>query len=260
MLSSTVIFKNRQLKVTLDTGAAASLFTKSICRSAGIPILPEADGQSYLPIIGEINIYLNCEEIPLLHLTALVVPKLDCEILAGMLFIMSNQIVINTPKLVITIHNKYDINFSSLGDSKSSIIRSPINRVLFPRDSIQVPVSQDFINYHEFSVEPRTEFKENWPKPSIIKNEQTIFTLSNTAKLPISIKRNQIIAQIRNIYNVEDLETINHTPTHPPSDIRSNYLEIKVDPQNQLHPHQIEKFKDINKTYQNVFKENFSSI
>ena len=60
-----------------------------------------------------------------------------------------------------------------------------------------------------------------------------------------------MIAQIQNAYNDEDLETIkiNHTPTHPPSDIASNYLEIKVDPQNQLHPQQREQFKDINKTY-----------
>ena len=127
-------------------------------------------------------------------MTALVVPKVDYETLAGMPFIMSNQIIINTPKLVITIHYKYDINFFSLGHSKSSIIRSPINRVLFPGDSIQVPVPQDFINHHEFSVEPRTEFKENWPEASIIINNQPTFTLSNTAKLPISIKRNQIIA------------------------------------------------------------------
>ena len=100
-----------------------------------------------------------------------------------------------------------------------------------------------------------------WPEASIIKNDQPTFTLSNTTKLPISIKRNQIIAQIRNVYNDEDLETIkiNHTPTHPPSDITSNYLEIKVDPQNQLHPQQREQLKDINKTYQNVSKENFQA-
>ena len=92
--------KNSQLKVMLDIGATASLITESICRSAGIPILPatqraiQADGPSYLPVIGEINIYLNCKEIQPLHLTALVVPKLGCQILTGMLFIMSNQIII----------------------------------------------------------------------------------------------------------------------------------------------------------------------
>ena len=43
-------YKNKQLKVTLDTGATASLITESICRSAGMPILPttqqttQADG------------------------------------------------------------------------------------------------------------------------------------------------------------------------------------------------------------------------
>ena len=69
-----------------------------------------------------------------------------------------------------------------------------------------------------------------------------------------SIRKSQ-----QRVCNNKDLEPIkiNHTPTHPPCDITSNYLEIKVDPQNQLHPQQRELFKDINKTYQNVFKENF---
>ena len=57
--------------------------------------------------------------------------------------------------------------------------------------------------------------------------------------------------QILNLYNDEDHETIkiNHALINPPSDIISNYLEIKVDPQNQLHPQKREEFKDINKTY-----------
>ena len=142
-------YKGRQLKFTLDTGVTVSLITESICRFAGIPVLP-ATQRPYLRIIGEINIYLNCEETPPLDLTVLVVPKLGCEILAGTPFIMSNQIIINTPKSVITIHNKYDVSVSSFGHSKSIIIRSPINRVLFRGDSIPVPVPQDFIIYHEF--------------------------------------------------------------------------------------------------------------
>ena len=164
-LTLELYYKNNQLKVTLDTGATAYFITESICRSAGIGILPatqrsiEAGGHSYLPIIGEINIYLHRGEIPPLYLTALVVPKLGCEVLAGMSFIMSKQIIINTPKSVITIHNKYDVNFSSLGHSKSSIIRSPIKRILFSGDCIQAPLPQDFINHYEFSVEPRTKFK-----------------------------------------------------------------------------------------------------
>ena len=94
-------YKGRQLKFTLDTGVTVSLITESICRFAGIPVLP-ATQRSYLQINGKINIYLNCEETPPLDLTVLVVPKLSCDILAGMPFIMSNQIIINTPKSVIT--------------------------------------------------------------------------------------------------------------------------------------------------------------
>ena len=111
-------YKNRLLNVIY-----IRYWRHSFSQSPDIPILLatqqaiQADGQSYLPIIREINIYLNCEEIPLLHLTALVISKLGCEILAGMLFIMSNQIIINTLKSVITINNKYDVNFSSLGRS-----------------------------------------------------------------------------------------------------------------------------------------------
>ena len=47
-------------------------------------------------------------------------------------------------------HNKYGVHVSSFGHSKSIIIRSPINRVLFRGDSIPVPVPQKFIIYYEF--------------------------------------------------------------------------------------------------------------
>ena len=57
-----------------------------------------------LLIIGKIIIYFNCEEIPPLHLTPLIVSKLGSETLAGMPFIMLNQIITNTP------YNKSIIN------------------------------------------------------------------------------------------------------------------------------------------------------
>ena len=258
-------YKNSKLKVTLDSGATASLITESVCKSAGIPILPanqraiQADGQSYLPVVGEINVDLNFEAIPPLHLTALVVPKLGSEVLAGMPFLMSNQIIINTPKSIITIHNKYDVNFTPLGHGKNSIIRSPINRVLFPGDTIHLPIPDEFIECKEFSVEPRTEFKESWPEPSIIKNEQPTFSVSNTTDLPITVKRNQVLAQIRSLYSDDELNAIkiNHTPLHSTQTTASNYLDINVDPQNHLHPQQKKQFRDINKKYKGVFKENF---
>ena len=84
--------------------------------------------------------------------------------------------------MVIAIHNKHHINSSSIGYSKSSIIYSPVSRVLFPGDSTQVPIPQDFINYNESGVESRTEF-------SLL---HYVIPLPN--KLPIPIKRNQIVA------------------------------------------------------------------
>ena len=116
-------YKNKQSKVKLDIGGTASVITESVCRSAGIPILPatqraiQADGQSCLQIIG----HRHSEEIPPLHLTALVLPKLGCEILEGMPFIMSNQIIIHQSY----IHNKYDLNFSSKR-IRSDLYMSPL--------------------------------------------------------------------------------------------------------------------------------------
>ena len=61
--------------------------------------------------------------------------------------------------------------------------------------------------------------------------------LSKTTKLVTFVKIKQIMAQIRNVYNNEDLT---HTPTHPPSNITSSYFDAKVDTQNQLHLQQRE--------------------
>ena len=120
----------------------------------------------------------------------------------------------------------------------------------FHWDSIQVPVPQNFINHHEFLVEPLTKFKENWPEPSIIKNDQLTFALYITTKLAISIKRNQIIVQIQNVYHKEDFKTIkiNHRPTHLPSNITrlQRLTRDKSWTKNQSHPQQREQFNNIN--------------
>lgn len=62
--------------------------------------------------------------------------------------------------------------------------------------------------------------------------------------------------------NAEELNTVrnNHAPTQLHNDITNNYLEIKVDPHNQLHPQKKEQFNDVHKNYQKAFKENFSII
>ena len=89
-------------KVTFDTGAESTLIQHSTAVQAGLLIRPtshcarQADG-SNLKTVGETTMTLTHDNL-LFTTTALVVPTLDCEMLAGVPFFLDNGIVLNLPR------------------------------------------------------------------------------------------------------------------------------------------------------------------
>ena len=196
---------NRSRTVTLDTGATASLIKASLCRNVGIPIIPsvqtavQADGCTELPVLGEINTVLKRPELPPLRLSALVVPKLACGLLAGMPFIISNRIIIDAARTTITVQDKYMLNYGPSFDSPmTEILRASVSLLLFQGDNIDFPLPESFSNEVECIIEPRLEFSEAWPFPAVLPTND-VLSIENDTEYPISIKRGQIIAQVRSL-------------------------------------------------------------
>ena len=73
------------------------LISLPICKAANISIMPavqkaiQADGHTELPVVGEIDVLLQYENVPPMRLNALVVPELAHGILADMPFVNNKQ-------------------------------------------------------------------------------------------------------------------------------------------------------------------------
>ena len=260
---------NRSHTVTLDTGATASLIEASLCQKAGIPITPsaqtavQADGCTELPVLGEINTVLKHPELPPLKLSALVVPKLACGLLAGMPFIISNRIIIDAARTTITVQDKYMLNNCPSFDSLvTEILRVSVSLVLFPGDNIDFQLPESFSNEVECIIEPRLEFSEAWPFPAVLPTNDVLSTVNDT-EYPISIKRGQIIAQVRSLCKANPHTQFVEEPfknLKPDATQKTDFHKpISIDPQKQLSSKQHQSFNNINTQYSSVFNPNFGS-
>lgn len=92
-------YKQRILRITLDSGAEISMIRACVAQLMGIEITKstqhalQADGTTPLEILGETHFNLTREDITL-HVEALVVKDLDVDFLAGIPFLSANDISI----------------------------------------------------------------------------------------------------------------------------------------------------------------------
>ena len=138
----------------------------------------QADGHTELPVVGEIDVLLQYENVPPRRLNALVVPELAHGILAGMPFVNNKQHS-DTPKSAIIVQDTHVINYSAC-IPKASVVKSSINLVLFPGDSLDVSCPPSFKMDDHLALEPRIEFDDSWPSPAIVDVESGSFLLLMT--------------------------------------------------------------------------------
>ena len=106
--SINAFYKHHPVSIICDSGATASLVSLAFATRCNIPIkktmhgTSQADGKSKMSPCGETHITLSrghcCFE-----LEAIIVRELDCDILAGMPFLIDNNMVIDFPKETIVI-------------------------------------------------------------------------------------------------------------------------------------------------------------
>ena len=92
-------YKHHRCHVVIDTGATSSVVSQSFANHSGVAVkstlhsVRSAD-KSSLPILGKVHFTLNFGNLNL-PITALVIEKLDCDILAGIPFCKTNDIHIH---------------------------------------------------------------------------------------------------------------------------------------------------------------------
>ncbi len=168
-------YNHNPVEIVCDSGATASLIKHACAIKCKMPINPtthvasQADGKSRLNAVGEVHIVLSRGTFKL-RLDAIVVSDLDCDVLAGMPFMKSNNLSLDIPKDQIklghttisyaTPHNHGDPTF------QSSVLRATCREIVFPGDYLEIPTPENIPDNTEIAYEPRCDSRNpEWPLP-----------------------------------------------------------------------------------------------
>lgn len=270
------------VRITLDSGATSSFIKGSYADKIGLRIQPasqsarQADGETSLPVKGEVHCMLTRGDYSL-QLDALVVDKLDTDILAGMPFLTNNDIAIRPAMRQIVVHGSDIIHYGESSVKQASGIQPSARRtqcfvlkaparasVILPGDFVELSAPKDAAPDDLWAIEPRfdTQLNNNvpissaWPVPQIIQSVDGHVRLTNNTSEPICVKKYEHLCQARPIVNVHT-QPIPHdpyskakTPNPRPKPFSST---ISVDPQNNLTPQLVKDFRDLHHKYDHVF-------
>ena len=266
-----VSVNNREVEITLDSGAEINLISEEECSKLRLEIRPTsqkasmADGASPLQIVGEVN-FFAVREHHALKFCGLVVKSLNCPILAGMPFLHSNDVFIRPKQGSICIGDcckfKYKSKFatSAVRTCKASIIRAPQKICIHPGEEITLKVPDEFKG-KDVAIEPRyiapsIKTVPEWlPYHTTSTNTEGEIKLTNNASEPVLIKKDEQFAQVRHIDSIgSEVAQGNVPPVSPILKIPGPYADtIQVDPSKRLSNEHREAFKVINSEFDEVF-------
>ena len=266
-----VYTNNLSTEMTIDSGAEVNLIAESECKRLDLKISATtqkasmADGTSALQIVGEVN-FTCVREHHALKFSGLVVRNLNCPILAGMPFLMLNDVYIRPTEGTIRIgdcckfQNKSKYTSSVVRTCTATILRVPQKVVLMPGDEITVRVPDKFKD-QEVAVEPREISPSNTMVPDWLSCHTTTSSFDGEIKLvnssvePVIIKKDEQFAQVRQLDNspIEAVPQLPPVSTRPTKKCGPFADSIQIDPANQLSQQQRDSFKTIHQEFDDVF-------
>ncbi len=262
---------NQSIEVIVDSGATVELINESLATQLGLSIRPssqsvkQADGISSLDIRGETTLTLMRDGLSL-QFEGLVVRGLESEILAGIPFMLRNDIAIRPARSEIMIGDRkivYDSNrrIHRQGHCKrvfSAPVICDVPSTLFPSESIEIACNNTQIDGSVF-IEPYL----NWISPEVVRCVDGKVRITNSSNLPVTINSNQVVANSTSASDVYLPKlTTNDTsplamPKRPSSSVSQlNIEKLKFNPQNQsIDSSWKSKFKKLNNTHSSVFED-----
>ena len=275
-------YNNIPCKITVDTGAMSNIISLKCVEACGMKLSNTSQGArqldgSQVKTCGEVNVTLNFGPLRL-NLVALVVEHADADILAGIPFCKRNDVEISMRKEEIYIGNKTvkygqgpTPSHSRVFKTDSFLLRSPVARVLYPGETLDISCPNEYSCTGEVAVEPRYDspLDGQWPAPSFVKTKEGSVEIPNNSTSPIQIKKNQHIGNIRCIETVDVVP--NTTDSTKAADVysytsvsrpavasKSTYSQnVTVDPDNQLNEKERSDFHKVNERYDSVFNPDY---
>ncbi|XP_060576734.1 uncharacterized protein LOC132734055 [Ruditapes philippinarum] len=179
-------YKHFPLNVTLDTGAEINMLKLSVAHYMGVPIKKsnqralQADGSTPLKVAGETHIVLTRGEQSL-TVEALVVENLDVDLLGGIPFMATNDIMVRPAKQQIVIHGSDTVFYApEVPDSVSHSVRrtqafvlrssSNMSSITWPGSYLEVTLPDNIDPDGTLAIEPKFGASSNkqWPLPQVI--------------------------------------------------------------------------------------------
>ena len=160
-------YQHYPVKVVIDSGAETNMICESVARQIGIPISSssqlalQADGHSSLEVVGEIRITLTRDKHSFL-LEALVVSNLDSDILAGVPFMIQNDISVRPSKKPVQNGDDAFVSYSTQPKTSSThtihsctahILHTPVKTTIWPGE-FEVDTSSELPVDTEVAIEP----------------------------------------------------------------------------------------------------------
>lgn len=232
-------------------------------------LVHQADGQTQLEVCGEVQVTLTRDNL-LFKLHAVVVTKLDCDILAGMPFLKDHGIVLDIPKNVIHVGEHHTIPCEGKKKSHTThqeeLLRCENDRMIHPGETCVFKVSS-FPSGSEVSIEPHSsnDFSRNtWPPPMFAQVVDGVVSIPNDLDSMVVLKKHQHIAVVRSVKVINDgdqpsqtsiLKASTTTPNHSLTPVVTGPYSsnITIDPDAQLTGEQRESFVNIHLKYDSVF-------
>ena len=194
-------YQHYPVKVVIDSGAETNMIRESVARQIGIPISSssllalQVYGHSSFEVVGETRITLTRDKHSFL-LEALVVSNLDSDILAGVPFMVQNDISVRPSKKQVQIGNNTFVSYSTQPKTSSThiirsctahILRAPVKTTIWPGEFIEVDTPSELPIDAEAAIEPRGEssYSSTWLKPSILSSVDGKVRIPNHTSSPI---------------------------------------------------------------------------
>ena len=214
-LCLSCFYNQYPVRVTLDTGTITNLVSQSFDTSIDLPIKPpspfacQADSHTTLDVVSEISCPLYRSDSNVC-LDALVVRKLDADVLAGNPFLTVNDIATRPAKWQVIVGGKDIVSYGA-ATTRNVFIRGavllrapPKQTVIMPGDYLELALPSELTADDTWALEPRLDSPLNaqsdpftaWPPPQEITAVSNKLRVVNTTRSPINLCRSEHVCQV----------------------------------------------------------------
>ena len=274
-----VHYEHHAIRLTLDCGATTNMIRASAAHRMGVPMKKasqcahQADGVTPLDIVGECHVTVFRSGRPMV-LSALVVDKLDVDILAGTPFMVYNDIAVRPARREIVIKGDQVVvygeqsvrNAPSVRRTQALLLRGPSQRsVILPGEFIELQLPNETQPDALWALEPRYDNRlvsgDEWPPSQEIQSVDHVLRVMNSSPAPVTVRKHEHLCQVRYVSPIGDItntqSAVESVKPAKVSDTPSSE-NVLIDPDNCLS-HEIKvKFKQLHLKYDKVFDPTLS--